>query len=274
MSGDIGESVRRSIQITNSAGAAVDADSLPIWNVTLPDGTSGTPPTVQHGGTGQYWVDFTTTQVGRHEDRWSATVGGLTVRFGPDAFNIRASSVGPIVGLSDARQWLGIASPAAARDEVIRDLLDRATEIAEGYTGRTYRVQTFTDVFDGGGTKLRLRHTPVQSVTSITEFSSPVTLFVLDQVAGLVSRGTKYGGYYWLPGVQNITIVYVAGTPVVPQRVQMAVLELARHLYEPQRGGVNLPRQQGGDVVPGPGPGFSIPNRVRELLDLDRAAGF
>jgi hypothetical protein len=128
------------------------------------------------------------------------------------------------------------------------DFLDAATELAEDFTGRTYRRQVVVETYDGGRDVIGLYQTPVQSVTALTEngVTLPSTNYVVDLTAGTIQRGTLYGpGLLWLPGLQNITVTYVAGPSVLKARVRLAVLELTRHLWETQRGGSNQPGRPG-----------------------------
>ena len=274
MATDFGEIAVRSVQITNAAGAAVDADTLPSWTVTLPDGTAGSSPGVQHGTVGEYFVNYIGPQAGRYEDTWTATVGGLTAKFGPDVFHVRAAAPGPIVSLADVRRHLTIRNLDPGRDEQLRDFLDAATDLAEDYTGRTYRRATFVETYDGGGALIALLHTPVASITSIVQNGTAVTQYVLDPIAGTLSRGTISAPYAWIDGIQNITVTSVAGGPVVKPRVRLGVLELTRHLWETQRGGSNLPRQAGAGDDWDPRSGYSIPRKVSQMLDFDKSPGF
>jgi hypothetical protein len=214
MSADFGEVIVRSVQFTDNTGAAVAPDATPAYAVTLPDGTAGTPPTVFAGTLGEFFVNFVSPQAGRHEDTWTGAIGGLAAKFGPSVFHVRPAAVGPVVDIAAVRQHLTIRSPDPVRDEQLRDFLDAATELAEDFTGRTYRRQAFVETYDGGRDVIGLYQTPVQSVTSITENGAtlPSTNYVVDLTSGTIQRGTLYGpGLLWLPGLQNITVAYVAG---------------------------------------------------------------
>jgi hypothetical protein len=192
-------------------------------------------------------------------------------------FHVRPATPGPIVDLADVRRHLTIRDANAARDEQLADFLDAATDLAEDFTGRTYRRQVVVETYDGGRDVIGLYQTPVQSVTALTEngVTLPSTNYVVDLTAGTVQRGTLYGpGLLWLPGLQNITVTYVAGPSVLKARVRLGVLELTRHLWETQRGGSNQPRQAGSGDDWDPRSGYAIPHRVAELLQADMAPGF
>jgi hypothetical protein len=229
---------------------------------------------VQHGTTGQYWAEFVPTLAGPHAYVWTVLVGGKTIKFGPDVFNIRASTPGPLIGLDEARRHLRITSSDPARDEDIRDFVDTATELCEAYTGRTYRRMQVTGTFDGGGRLVRLVRTPVVSILSVTEsaIAVPDSGWTLNADTGALYRGPSTGCGRWAWGRQNIVVTYTAG-PVpaqVPALVRQAVKELLRHLWDTQRGGSNLPRQAGVGDDWDPRQGYSMPRRVTELLDTER----
>jgi uncharacterized phiE125 gp8 family phage protein len=275
---DFGEIAVRSVQFTNGAGVAVDVDGvgLPTYSVTLPDLTAGTPPTVQHGALGEYWVNFISPQSGRLEDSWTGTVGGLTVKFGPDTFTVRPAAPGPIVSLADVRRHLRIRDLNPDRDELLRDYLDAATELCEDHTSRTYRRQTVVEAYSGGGCGLLLRSLPAQSITAVVESGISLTAsdYTLAPATGILYRGTTAGGRTWRDGIENITVTYVAGATSVKAKVRLAVLELVRHLWDPQRGGAGLPRQAGAGDQWDPREGYAIPARVEELLDSDMGPAF
>lgn len=276
MSSDLGEIVIRTVQLYDSTGVAVDADSLPTWAVTLPDASAGTPPTVLHGATGEYFVNYTTVQAGAHLDVWTATVGGLAVRFGPDVFHVRPSSPGPLLSLAEAKRHLRITSVDVARDEELRDFVDAATELCEDFTNRSYRRQTIVESHDGGKCGLLLRRTPVQSVTTVVESGGAVTStgWVLDANAGTLTRGTTMATWQWIPGKQNVTVTYVTGVAVISPTVRQAVKVTLAHLWATQRGS-SMPPPRGGDAEYATNsPGWSLPRRAEQLLGNDLATGF
>lgn len=285
MSTDVGEVVSppRSLQLSDSTGAAVDADSLPTWAVTLPDGTAGTPPAVQHGGVGEYWVNFVPATAGPHADIWTAAVGGLPVKFGPDTFHVRATAPPPLLGLAECRKILGLGLDTS-RDELVREYLEAATELCEDHTGKSYRRQVFVDTFDGGDCSLLLRHIPVQSVTTVVE--SGITLtngtgvdWTLDQASGLLYRGPSLTFLPWRWGRQNIVVTTVAGAPTVGARIRQAVRVTLQHIWATQGGASGAPRRATGasvDEYSYRTAGFSLPHAAEELLghDMPKGIGF
>lgn len=163
-----------------------------------------------------------------------------------------------------------------ASDEQLAAVLDTALDIAERYAGRIWAARLVQETYDGDRAALALSSTPVQSIETVVESGATLAAsgWTLDQNAGVLYRGTSTSAGEWACGRQNVVVTYVAGPSVVPPTVRHAVLELARHLWDTQRGGSKLPRQTGAGDEWDPRSGFSIPRRVAELLDSHRAPGF
>lgn len=272
---DVGEAITRTVQLSNAAGVAVDADTLPTYAVTLPDGSAGVAPAVTHGATGEYFVNYTTTVSGPHFDTWTATVAGLPVRFGPDMFRVRAGTAPPLLGLAEARTLLGIGSDPA-RDERVREYVEAATELCEDHAGRAFRRRTVVEAHDGGRDVLRLRITPVQSITTVTESGTSVagSGWFLDAF-GLLFRGTTAGVWAWQSGVRNVTVTYVAGMTAPKARTVQAVRVTLQHLWSTQGGASGGPRRSTGTNVSeyAPGAAWSLPRAAEELLAPDMMPG-
>jgi len=263
---DISDPVPLAVQIKDPTGALADATSV-VVTVTDPTGATFTPA-VTHPGTGLYQATLTAVLPGLHAVVWQAS--GANACTYTDAFNVDNQT--GIVSLAAVRNHLRVS--AQVTDDQLRDLLLLGSELVESYTSRVWRQRTVTEVHDGGCTQIRLRVTPVISVISAFEFGGQVTQLVLDPVAGTLARGTKYGGYFWLPGIQNIQVTYIAGPTSVPWKVRQGCLELIRHLWDTQRGGSQLPKQAGAGDDWDPRTGYSIPRRVAELLDWEKGPGF
>ena len=88
---------------------------------------------------------------------------------------------------------------------------------------------------------------------------------------GTVTSGftVGVGGVVTNPGLgeSDWTVTYTAGWATIPAGMRLAVLEMVRHLWRPQRG----------STARGPednGPGYLVPNRVRELIEPHLLPGF
>lgn len=232
----IGSQVPLPYTVRDGSGNLVDVASMTI-TVVQPDGTTATPLTVGAGitrqSTGTYLGLFTAAQAGRHT--WSGVTTTPATALEPDAFNVTAAADAPVVGLADARSWLDISRPDY--DPLIRRALARATEVAEEHLGETLRRTTVTgEVHDGGRRTVKLRRFPVITVTAVSELGTPLSAtdgvdWTLDPNTGLLYRGSQSSRTTWQDGVRAVSVTYVAGYTVVPDRYLGAVEELTRQAF-------------------------------------------
>lgn len=256
---DLGDTVALGIEVRDGDGVLADATAV-TCTFTLPDGTTATG-SVLHPSTGSYTVDYVPAQAGRYLVRWLAT--GAIVAAHTDTFDVRAAADVPVVSLAEAKRHLNITTTAS--DDELRRFLDVATDLCERYAGRPLRRTTVTESHDGGGTVLQLRRPPVLAVTSATEDGVAVTVLdlVLDGPAGLLYRDDD--GATWDGDVQAVSVTYEAGDSAPAADAQQAVLETLRHLWTTQRGAMGGRNPFQGDEYAA-GTGWSLPNRVKELL--------
>lgn len=277
MAVDVGEAITRRIAITREDGTAVDADVLPTYSVTLPDGSAGTSPTVTQAGVGEYLVNFTATVPGMHADLWSAVVLGLPARFGPDAFLVRAAEPSPLLGIAEARKAVGLGSDPG-RDETLREYLDAATELIEDHCGKAFRRRSVVETLDGGRRALQLRLGPAQSITSVTENGVAVSTggYTLNASAGVLYRGSTSSVACWAYGTQNIVVTYVAGPASSQARIRQAGRVTLQHLWSTQGGASGRPARSTGTSVSDypPGSAWSLPRAAEELLEQESVGGF
>lgn len=232
----IGSQVPLPYTVRDGNGALVDVATMTI-NITLPDGTAATPLTIGAGisrlSLGTYQGLYTPLQAGRHP--FSGVTTGPTTALLPDVFNVVAADDAPVTSLADARSWLGI--DVADHDEKVRRALAKATEVAEWWTGLTFRRTTVTEAHDGARRAVRLRRGPVLSVTSVVEAgvtlsSTPGVDWTLDSNAGLLYRGTYTNeSTYWARGINAVAVTYQVGFAVIPDRYLGGVEELTRHIF-------------------------------------------
>ena len=239
MAYDQGEAARRSLSVHNASGVAVDADATPTYTVTLPDGTAGIPPTVQHEATGEYFVLYLTTTPGMHSDTWTATVSGQLARFGPSAFRVRSAVAAGLLDLTEARRILGLGADPI-RDEDVRDEIEAATADVERATGRTYRRQTVTAErhIAAGRNAVALRRSPVVAVTTVTDAGVTLapTQYVVNESAGVV---TLLAGRFTDTG--PVTVTYTAGNLDVDGDVLAAVRLALRVRWRNRKGAAGAP---------------------------------
>jgi uncharacterized phiE125 gp8 family phage protein len=265
----LGQPVPITVTVRDSDGLPADATTVTL-TVTKPDGTTDpfTGGALTHPSTGVYQVDYAATLAGLHTVRWVATgVNASAPRL--DSFYVEAIAAPPLVSLADARTHLGLSQ--TTNDDQLAGYLQTASRLAEDYTGKAWRRTAITKTYDGRSrSTLRLR-APVISVTSVVEDGATLTssYYALDAARGLLYRS----GYGW-SGLtpQNVVVSYVAGPTdgAVPESIRHGVLEMVRHLWETQRGRAGMPAR-GGDSEWSPDQGFSVPRRVQELWDHERA---
>lgn len=272
MTYDLGDVVPLGITITDSTGANANASAV-TCTITLPDGTTSTG-SVTNPSTGQYNCDFTPSQTGRHAVRWLAT--GTNASAYTDEFTVRDFADLGLLGLDEVKSHLNISLTDTTLDEELRRFIDAATDLAEQYLGQILGRRTFTnELYDGGTEFIRIRNPKVISITSVTENGATVSSsnYVLDYTGQRLYRigsGTLYAtnSYgYWTAGMNNVSITYVAGFVNPPMAAKQGVLEIIRHLWQTQRGAMNvMTRNQSGDDFY-QGSTYSLPRRAMELLD-------
>jgi hypothetical protein len=269
---DLGDVVVLGVTITDATGTPANATAVAA-TITTPTGTTSTP-TVTNTGTGLYDVSYTPTTSGRYLIRWVAT--GANASAYQDDFTVRDGTHISIVALDEVKAHLNIPATNYDLDDELRRFVDAATDLAENYVGCVLGRQTFTDeLYDGNTDIIRLRNPRALSITSVYESGvlissdnysvDPTGQRIFRITTGSISGPNYYG--IWAPGANNIKISYVAGFINPPAAAKQGVLEIVRHLWQTQRGAMNvLTRNQSGDDFY-PASTYSLPRRCMELLD-------
>lgn len=268
---DLGDKVYLTWNTVDSSGAAVNPGTVTL-NITLPDATNVSVSTAT-SVTGTYTASYLPTQVGRHIIAWAAT-GSYPQAFS-DIFEVRDINDIGICGYNEVLEYLNIPT-ASANENEIRRYIDAATDLAESYVGQVLGRRTFTsELYDGGTEFIRIRNPKAISITSVYENNALVSAsnYVLDYTGQRLYRigsGTLYAtnSYgYWTQGMNNVQITYVAGYVNPPMSAKQGVLVIIKHLWESQRGAMNvMNRQLNGDELYST-PTYSLPRRAMELLD-------
>lgn len=268
---DLGDKVYLTWNTVDPTGAAVNPGTVTL-NITLPD-ASNVSVTTATSTTGTYTASYLPTQVGRHIIAWAAT--GSYPQAYSDIFEVRDINDIGICGYDEVLEYLNIPAANANENEV-RRFIDAATDLAETYVGQVLGRRTFTnELYDGGTEFIRIRNPKAISITSVYENGAlvPSSNYVLDYTGQRLYRigsGTLYAtnSYgYWTQGMNNIQITYVAGYVNPPMSAKQGVLEIIRHLWQTQRGAINvMGRTQSGDELY-TGSTYSLPRRAMELLD-------
>jgi hypothetical protein len=268
---DLGDKVYLTWNTVDSSGAAVNPGTVTL-NITQPDGTTSSVTTAT-STTGTYTASFLPTLPGRHILAWAAT--GSYPQAYSDIFEVRDINDIGIVGYDEVLEFLNIPTASANENEV-RRFIDASTDLAETYVGQVLGRRTFTnELYDGGTEFIRIRNPKAISITSVTENGLAVSAsnYVLDYTGQRLYRigsGTLYAtnSYgYWTQGMNNVSITYVAGYVNPPMSAKQGVLEIIRHLWQTQRGAINvMSRTNSGDELYST-PTYSLPRRAMELLD-------
>ncbi len=224
--------------------------------VKLPDGTTLAPAATVTEATGTYTVTFTADQPGLYKLTWSR---GITAMFA-DVLPVWPEDPRYLVSVSSAKSQVG---GNASLDD-LAPYIATATWVIEKLVGAVL-PEAATHVADGGVTAINLPSVGVTvDAVTVNDNVLDASSYKVDQVAGVVR--VKSGRF--ADGVLNVEIDYNVGSAVVPQNLQLAALELIRHLWaSSRRGGSATNPRPAADTVQTPF-GFAIPRRVDELCQV------
>jgi hypothetical protein len=270
---DLGDTVRLTADSKNAGGTLTNATTVAL-TVALPDGTTASPAVTNPPAvTGQYTLDYTTVQAGRHSVRWVFTTPNSAYT---DMFDVREASPPGIVSLADAKAHLNIGSSTTTHDDELRGWIESVTHLVEQYTGICARgtVVEDHDIQPSGVNALALRRTPVISLTSAAAILTGGTSYTVadldvDVRMGIVRRldgGRMYG---------PLRVTYVAGRTVIPANITAAARIILAHLWRTQYGASRAGSAIGGGedflvTEQIPGLGYAVPNRALQLLEPHR----
>ena len=251
---DLGDKVYLTWLTVDSSGNAVNPGTVTA-SVTLPDGTN-TSLTTATSTTGTYTTNYLPTLAGRHVIGWYAT--GSYPQAYSDVFEVRDIADIGIVGYDEVLEYLNIPT-ANANENEIRRFMDAANDLAQSYTGVILGRKTFTSqLYDGGNENGVLLNSGQYVI-------DPTGQRLYRIGSGTLYATNSYG--YWTAGMNNVSVTYVAGYVNPPMAAKQGVLEIIRHLWQTQRGAMNvMGRNQTGDELY-PASTYSLPRRAMELLD-------
>lgn len=188
---------------------------------------------------------------------------------------------GSLIDVSDAKDFLRIKS--STDDAKLLDFIDAASNVAQFYCGDLL-PQTYTETHDGGGQAIYVRHTPLASVVSLTEYIGSITYTLTNQPLGssvdawgytiedpdagrIVRRSASGLAWRFVPGVGNVSITYTTGVAQIPAQVIKGVEFIIRHLWSTQRGTMP-PNPDAAEVTSQvPGVQYAIPTRAIEMFE-------
>ena len=188
-----------------------------------------------------------------------------------------------IASLAEAKDALNIDQADTTHDAELQIYVDAADRVVEDLVGPVNQTD-FDEWYDGGFGDIVLRHWPVISLNSVTEYSgaTPTTLavaatpdvvtsssYVFDQSAAILYRRSTWGNVAFASGTSNVRVQYTAGRDPVPANIKLAALEFIRHNYQLSQQGGSPTYGGAGEEGPFVPSGFAIPARVYDLLQPD-----
>ena len=276
MSYTLGQQVVLTTAVTDTLGAPTNATMSLV--VTKPDGStlvSGVGLTITNPVTGTYVCNVPTSAAGTWLYLWTASGAAIGVDDGQ--FDVLAVTR-RIVSLADAK--LHMNKNNTADDVEIQDFIDAAQAVVQREVGPVVPT-SYTETLPAPPGRLILSHRPVISITSLSETGTLLSpsAYRLDPASGLVERAYGSGAGYWASTGSNadIAVTYLAGrSGPVPANYRLATLELTAHLWRNSQMGRNRRVRGSGpeDDTAAVGLGFSLPNRVRELLGARQSVIF
>ena len=257
----LGNAVALATTVTDPSGTATDPATLTLV-VTKPDATTDTfnIGALTHGGTGVYSYLYTPLASGFYRYQWTATVPS----FSSDGLLEVDAETATALTLVDAKRHLGVTE--TSHDAVIQDLVNAAVGVIEGLIG-PITPKTYTETYSGGNYTIVLRHTPVISVTTVTENWGTINYTLTNQPVGQATDAYGYDlenpysgtlarrtvGSFPFPffaGEGNIAVTYVAGRSSVPPDVKLALIRQLRLLWADYQSGRTTGKQSQSGPLP------------------------
>lgn len=273
--------------LTDSTGTPRDAALLASVTcvVTLPDGTTASPPVTHSGavGSGMYVAVYTSAQPGHHTFTFTCADPTYPAAFG-DSFEVQPLPDATIVSLAEAKEILHLTG-TTAYDAKIQGYNAAVTNVIEYWCGPVI-VATISERLPARGVMQALSKPPVIALVPWTTTPPalassgiavpsppspmypvmfwgvpyPATQLFVDQKRGIVTHTSGlpfiYGSYVWQ---------YTAGRPVIPGCIYEASKIILKHLYMVEGGGTGTGTGDEKTTVPTPF-GFAVPNRAYQLL--------
>ncbi len=254
------------IRTANLTVAPFDGTTSATLQVTDPDGTVTTPtPTTADGGN-TWTANVTYTQAGWWLLKWTVTGAGAGVEY--QQVYVSGAPVAPpvstlVVSLERFKNWLRQSVVNAnPRDEELLLALSSATEWVKWRLSGPLTVETFTERIYAHGSYLKQRKHPLVSVVSVTPQDAGVlnaSAYIVDTTNSMIQMLYQAYGFH--------DVVYTAGLTVITPRIELAGMEVGKHLWRALNGTAG--RGRGAEeLVPTP-LGFAVPTRAEEMVAAD-----
>lgn len=145
--------------------------------------------------------------------------------------------------LDQLRRHLNIDPSRTGDDDILQELLDRATEFVCSWCNRDFIRTEYTDIIDSEtkGRFLPLNNYPVQTVSTLKINGREIAYSMSPSIWGFTIReyGIKLIGWNFNKG-DVVEVIYEAGLDVIPADLVHAVIEIAAVNYkERDRIGLN-----------------------------------
>lgn len=185
---------------------------------------------------------------------------------------------------AEARVAIGRGSNDTTEDTPLTSMVTAVSEYLDSLVGPIVQRTVTDELHDGGYPEVFLRHYPVSSVTSATEYngttataltvetnsSHPADGCRLDSEGrtGVLLRRSSGGTTSFPDGMGNVKVTYVAGRYASTSAVADRYKEAARIMLAMwwSRRDVSATLEGEYDVPAQRWPGFALPNAVRQLL--------
>ncbi|MCA1572419.1 MAG: hypothetical protein LC798_19385 [Chloroflexi bacterium] len=197
-----------------------------------------------------------------------------------------------VLTLDEAKRALNIPAADTTFDVEVASYVTAVSRRLDDLTGPIV-VRTITnEPHDGGGTYVFPNHTPVLSVTTVTEWLSGTSQVLTAEttaastttdyfLAGVGTHGahlrrrSSWSDMVFPWGAGNVVLTYVAGryatTAAVDPKFKQAAAKMLSLMWRGDQGAGSVtfgaPTDEGGTLL---GFGFAIPNFVAELLAEER----
>lgn len=181
-----------------------------------------------------------------------------------------------LCSLEDVKETLGIDAGNTQQDNLIVRKINQATDMIENYTGRRFKLTTYTDEeYDSpGGDQLILKQRPVTALTSFGSRDSSFNdndwdtfetdRYFLDSNAGVVDLTFNTWGRW-----NRFKVTYTAGYSTIPADISEAAATLAAYLVENPTSTVGIRRKKEGQREIEYFDSSTNSNSLLEQLNLD-----
>jgi hypothetical protein len=275
MATTLGQPVRIPLSVTDPS-TSLPTDATVSVVVTKPDGSTITP-SITHPATGEYETIVVPNLAGTWLYVWSVT--GAVTGVDDGQFEVTAVQI-RINSLADLKAHLN--KKQDADDIELQDVADAAQAMIEREIGAVV-PRNYSERYNGGRHRISVANGPILSVTSVVEhLHGTVSKILTSQEYRVgtqhIDRLTTTGAHWFFQGFSDdVLITYVAGrSQPVAANIRLAHKELTAHLWRnSQIGRTRRTRgQMPEDDMAQASPGFSMPNRVREMIGVKRPMVF